>query len=42
MEMSRLVAQFTADTTHTALPLIAIGNISLTTTYTTGNKEKKK
>ncbi|TNN82547.1 hypothetical protein EYF80_007065 [Liparis tanakae] len=32
MEMTRLVAQFTADTTDTALPLIPMGKISLSTT----------
>lgn len=35
MEMSRLMAQFTAATTDTALPLTPIGKISLMTTYTT-------
>lgn len=35
MEMSRLVAQLTAATTDTALPLTPIGKISLMTTYTT-------
>lgn len=38
MEMSRLVAQFTADTTDTALPLTPIGKISLRTTYTTAGQ----
>lgn len=38
MEMTRLVAQFTADTTDTALPLTPIGKISLRTTYTTGKE----
>lgn len=42
MEMSRLVAQFTADTTDTALPLIPIGKISLRTTYTTGKGRKQR
>lgn len=31
-EISKFVAQFTADTTDTALPLTPIGKISLTTT----------
>lgn len=35
MEMSRLMAQFTAPTTDAALPLTPIGKISLMTTYTT-------
>lgn len=38
MEMSRFVAQLTADTTDTALPRTPIGNISLRTTYTTGRE----
>lgn len=41
MEMSRLVAQFTADTTDTALPRTPIGKISLRTTYTTGEEAGK-
>lgn len=35
MEMSRLLAQFTAATTDAALPRTPIGKISLMTTYTT-------
>lgn len=41
MEMRRLVAQFTADTTDTAFPLTPIGKISLRTTYTTEKGGKK-
>lgn len=42
MEMSRLVAQFTAATTDTALPLTPIGKISLMTTYTTEKTTDKE
>lgn len=42
MEMTRLVAQFTADTTDTAFPLTPIGKISLRTTYTTEKGGKKR
>lgn len=42
MEMSRLMAQFTAATTDAALPLTPIGKISLMTTYTTEKTTEDK
>lgn len=41
MEMSRFVAQLTADTTDTAFPLTPVGKSSLKTTYTTGKEGRE-